>query len=184
MVQDWIQWLVSFPISQAPIFDSTGDNVQKANKDTNNIFFLTGAPYKNATRNVTIDSNRYSALFFPVIDGIFTYQPTGIFAFTDFFGSPHDILYERNNKFQITEAIATFDGQPLKMYKAKSTVFMMHYNEDNPYKIKEGNWNTLVTGDFIYLPITDVRGNHTLHLKGQDTDGYHQEVTYHLHIVS
>ncbi len=178
MAQDWITWLVSFPVSKAPIYDDTGLKVQTANSDRAGIFYLTGAPYHNVTRQVFIDSAKYRAIFLPVIDGIFTYQPTGFYML---FGNPQHDLEQRNAKFHITLTIAEFDGYPVTIHHLKSAVFMNHYNNDNPYKIKEGDWNTLISGDFVYLPV--VEGNHTLHIKGQDTDGYHTEVLYHLRMA-
>lgn len=177
-IQNWIEWLVSYPFIRAPIYDSIGTKVQWANSDRSGVFYLTGAPYHNVTRTVYIESNRFHHVLCPVIDGIFTYQATGIFSFL---GNPEQKLNERNARFHITQAIATLDGIPLHIYNLKSDVFKAHYGKSNPYNITEGDWNTMISGDFIYFPIRN--GNHILHIKGADTDGYHTEVIYQLHVA-
>lgn len=171
----WWHWALSFPLSESPVTDLTGELAGLGQEGP--VFFLAGTFGGSAERTVTLPKGK--SLFFPVVNVIGVWFPEpGVDPPTEEeFRAQADFLIEFGYSLE-----CTIDGeeiQNLADYRAQTGLFGITVPEDGLFPA--GSYEPCISDGF-YLMLKPLKpGEHTIHFRGTlDLIGLETEVTYHL----
>ena len=195
LAAEWWQWAFSFPVSNNPLFDLTGESACLGDQGPGNVFFLAGVFNESgtATRNITVPSG--SRLFFPLLNVV--WDNVGV-------DPPFTVqqLYEQAaaNVATTTELHATIDGRPVQNlfgYRAQSAPFCYTLPAtDNvyqffgagdllsPFACSSGFCVCPAVADGYWLLTTPLPvGQHTINFGGSNSTPFTLDITYNITVV-
>jgi hypothetical protein len=192
----WWQWVYAQPAVDVggtntnPLVDSTGAYATVGQENGigpgDKFFFLTGTFGGDATRTVTVPQGK--ALFFP----IFNYDADNALDPPTDDGVPELKAIAKAKIDAATELDATFDGNPVKIFRSTSPTFKYTVPDENSiyayFGLKgpqfEGTIKPAVSdGYWAYIPPPSP-GEHLLKFHSADSSGFSLNVTYHLTVGS
>lgn len=181
----WWQWALSLPVTDHPLFDTTGEDCDVGQKGK--VWFLGGVfnDSGEATRHCTIPNGK--ALFFPILN-----------SFSDNIGVDPPLSAEE--LVAITEAgldnpdelAVTIDGKPVpneEGFRIEPTFFFYTLPDDdslldfivpdNDFPNSPPEPGAVSSGYFLLLqPLA--KGDHVVRIQGTTKGGFSLDVTYHL----
>jgi hypothetical protein len=188
----WWQWVYSQPAvdiggtNTNPLLDPTGEYATAGQENGigpgDKFFFLTGTFGGDATRTVTVPYGK--ALFFP----IFNYEADNALDPPTDDGVPELKAIAKAKIDAATELDATFDGDPVKIFRSTSPTFDYTVPDENSIYDYfglvgpqfEGRIKPAVAdGYWAYIPPPSP-GKHVLKFHSADNTGFSLNVTYNL----
>ena len=180
---EWWQFVLSFPTSENPLLDSTGERCAIGQHGP--VWFLMGTLAGSAQRRCSVPA--HTALFFPVVNLVnvnTTTQTAG------------ELRAEIASCFDgVTTLSVEVDGTPVKRlqknpdrFRVKSVAFDVTLPAPNLFEVfaivlPSGTYLPAVgDGFYVMLKPLDV-GNHLLRFRGESPCGSSVDVTYHLTAV-
>lgn len=192
---EWWQYVLSFPTSENPLLDTTGERCLVGQHGP--VWFLVGTfGASTATRNCSIPEGE--TLFFPVINNVNINTPNVCgqgpdnIPLTDLRSFSAPLINDATN------LLVTVDGNPVKdlqkRFRTRSVVFDVALPEDNVFdspcmgaglgNVPAGIYSPAVDDGFYVMLQPLSLGNHTLHIHAEAPDfGFSLDVTYNLTIV-
>ncbi len=186
---EWWQWTLSFPVSESPQLDVTGERCVVGQRGS--LWFLVGNFGGTTTRTCVVPEG--NVLFFPVINSVNIDTPNVCGQ------GPDRIPVEDLRAFSAafvdgaTNLLVEVDDKPIgNLHRVQSKVFEVALPEDNVFDAPCASLGGVPAG--IYSPAVDdgfyVRlnpleiGNHTLHFHAENPGaGFVLDVTYGLTVV-
>ena len=179
----WWQWVYSFPSSQSPLSDDTGERC--ALNQTGTVWFLVGTFGGSVTRQCTIPAG--TSLFFPLLN-------------TECSIAGGDGTNEQELRSCATAQIdrasslkAIVDGvqvPDLQKYRAQSQLYTITLPTDNIMGVEAGTTPSIAEGYWIFLNALPP-GNHEITFGGSagnpsvtSSMNFVTEVTYHLTVTN
>ena len=173
----WWQWALSIPVAQNPLADETGANA--AVGQSGPVWFLGGATSgATLTRTVTIPAGK--ALFFPVVNTLWTTLPSDP-PITE--AEIRDILNAVTS--DATGLTCEIDGiavDNLADYIHQSPVFWVTVSADNLFGFPPGTYPNIDEGCYLMLAPLPV-GGHVIHFASNNVDlGAALDITYRVNV--
>jgi hypothetical protein len=198
----WWEWALSFPASEYPPRDDTGQNCMIGQRG--NIWFLAGTENGTATRKCSVPEG--VSLFFPVINTFSVDSPGAC-------GQPIDqplsaVEHQNFVTGEVDKAInlvAELDGKPIKFKRSNTDIFKVAFHKDNIFAEVCANAGGLPAtiyspgaADGYWSVIKSIKDNdgddkdpatfetdHVLHIHAERSDNpdFVLDVTYHLDVI-
>ena len=183
----WWSWMSAFPKDSNPIFDKTGELIQKSQPKNEPVFFLAGGYFEDNKdiffRDVNIPKGK--GVFFPVICSEWSYL--------EYPQAKTTLELKTATQYDIDQAYdieATLNGKPLPMERITTNPFYFYIQKDDfaeHYEdMKMSSGITQAVSDGYWVFIEQLEGNNNkIHFKGSNIDirgvKYSNEVTYNIH---
>lgn len=179
----WWQWVYSFPSSQNPLFDETGERCAIDQNGT--VWFLVGTFGGSVMRQCTIPAG--TSLFFPLVN------TEASIAGGDGTNEEELRLAAKTQIDRVSSLKAIIDGvqiPDLQKYRAQSQLYTITLPTDNIMGVEPGTTSSIAEGYWIFLnPLPP--GNHEIIFGGSAGDpsvtssmNFVTEVTYHLTVTN
>ena len=191
---EWWQFVLSFPPSENPVLDATGEKCVVGQHGP--VWFLVGT-FGPGTAKRDCSIPKGTALFFPVINSVNINTPN--VCGQDSNDIPVDDLRALSASLidSVTNLSVEVDGKPVqhlqKKFCIKSIVFDVTLPEDNVFdspcmgaglgNVPAGTYSPAVDDGFYVMLQPLSVGNHTLHIHAESPPSFSLDVTYNLTIV-